>query len=51
VKRLDGLDKLQGSDATIEASDQQAQQRAADWQALRPEQQTAKQDAVQNAPS
>jgi hypothetical protein len=40
VKGLPGLDKLQGIDATIKASDQRAQQRAADWQALRLERAT-----------
>ncbi len=40
VKGLDGLDKLQGIDATIKSSDQRAQQRAADWEAIRLERAT-----------
>jgi len=35
VKGLGNGDKLQGIDATTKASDQRAQQRAADWQAIR----------------
>jgi MobA/VirD2-like, nuclease domain len=35
VKALGTGDTLQGIDATIKASDQRAQQRAADWQAIR----------------
>ena len=40
VKGLDSADKLQGIDATIKASDNRAQQRAADWQAIRLERAT-----------
>jgi hypothetical protein len=40
VNRLDCTDKLQGIDATIKASDQRAQQRAADWEAIRLERAT-----------
>ena len=40
VKGLDSTHKLQGIDATIKASDNRAQQRAADWQAIRLERAT-----------
>jgi hypothetical protein len=40
VKGLDSIDKLQGIDATRQASDKRAQQRAADWQAIRLERAT-----------
>ena len=40
VKGLDSTDKLKGIDATIKASDQRAQQRAADWEAIRLERAT-----------
>jgi hypothetical protein len=40
VKGLDVADKLQGIDATMKASDNRAQQRAADWQAIRLERAT-----------
>jgi hypothetical protein len=40
VKGLDSTDRLQGIDATLKASDNRAQQRAADWQAIRHERAT-----------
>jgi len=41
VKGLGNGDKLQGIDATTKASDQRAQQRAADWEAIRLERATS----------
>jgi hypothetical protein len=40
VKGLDNSDRLQGIDATMKASGHRAQQRAADWQAIRHERAT-----------